>query len=52
MTKIDLVERVYDAVGGISKNDAADLVELVFSIMKETLAKGEKIKISGRKRII
>jgi integration host factor subunit alpha len=47
MTKIDLVEQVYNKVGSFSKKDAAEIVELVFDTIKQTLEKGEKIKISG-----
>ena len=46
MTKADLVESVYEKIG-FSKKDAADIVELVFETIKETLERGEKIKISG-----
>lgn len=46
MTKADIIEAIYQKVG-YSKKDAADLVELIFNTIKETLAKGEKIKISG-----
>jgi integration host factor subunit alpha len=46
LTKADIVERVYKEAG-FSKKEAADLVDLVFKIIKETLAKGEKVKISG-----
>ena len=47
MTKADLVDRVCEQVGGFSKKEAADLVDLVFSTMKDALATGERIKISG-----
>ncbi len=46
MTKAHIVEELYEKVG-FSKRQATDLVELVFDTLKETLAKGEKIKISG-----
>ncbi|PIP93662.1 MAG: integration host factor subunit alpha [Bdellovibrio sp. CG12_big_fil_rev_8_21_14_0_65_39_13] len=46
MTKADIVERVYKEAG-FSKKEAADLVDLVFKIIKDTLSKGEKVKISG-----
>ena len=46
LTKADIVERVYKEAG-FSKKEASDLVDLVFKVMKETLAKGEKVKISG-----
>ena len=47
MTKADIIENVYEKVGGFSKKEAADIVETVFDTIKETLEKGEKIKISG-----
>ena len=47
MTKADIVETVYEKVGGFSKKEAADIVETVFDTIKETLERGEKIKISG-----
>ena len=47
MTKADIIENVYEKVGGFSKKEAADIVETVFDMIKETLEKGEKIKISG-----
>ncbi len=46
MTKADIVEAIYEKVG-FSKKEAAELVELVFETIKETLETGEKIKISG-----
>ena len=47
MTKSEIVNAVYSKVGGFSKKEAADIVELVFETVKETLGRGEKIKISG-----
>lgn len=47
MTKADIVDKVCDKVGGFSKKEAADLVDLVFDTMKAVLESGEKIKISG-----
>jgi len=46
LTKADIVERVYKEAG-FSKKEAADLVDLVFKAIKDTLSKGEKVKISG-----
>jgi integration host factor subunit alpha len=46
MTKADIVEKIYEKVG-FSKKDSADLVELVFDIIKSTLESGDKIKIAG-----
>lgn len=47
MTKADIVQAVYARLGGFSKKESADLVDLAFEMMKETLGRGEKIKISG-----
>lgn len=47
MTKADIVDRVCEELGGLSKKEAADAVELVFELMKTTLAAGENLKISG-----
>jgi integration host factor subunit alpha len=46
MTKADLVELIYERVGS-SKKEAGDVVEAVFGIIKESLCRGEKVKISG-----
>lgn len=46
LTKADIVESLYQKVG-FSKKEAADLVELVFDQLKNTLANGQKVKISG-----
>jgi integration host factor subunit alpha len=47
MTKAEIVQALYAKVGGFSKKESADIVDLVFEMLKETLGKGEKIKISG-----
>jgi len=47
MTKAEIVQAVYTRLGGFSKKESADLVDLIFETMKETLGRGEKIKISG-----
>lgn len=47
MTKAEIVDAVYEQVGGFSKKEAAELVESVFDTMKDVLTQGEKIKISG-----
>ncbi len=46
MTKVDIVNSVYEKVG-FSKKEAVQVVETIFSLMKENLERGEKIKISG-----
>jgi integration host factor subunit alpha len=46
MTKADLVEVIHAEVG-FSKKEAAEVVEMVFDTIKQTLEHGDKIKISG-----
>ena len=46
MTKADIVERIYERVG-LSKKEAADVVESIFEVIKGRLEAGEKVKISG-----
>lgn len=46
MTKVDIVETIYEKVG-FSKKEVAKIVETVFDIIKENLQKEDKIKISG-----
>lgn len=46
LTKADLVEKVFSKAG-LSKREATDVVELLFDSIKDTLHKGEKVKISG-----
>jgi integration host factor subunit alpha len=46
MTKTDLVEVIYERVG-LSRKDAAKAVDTVLEIVRESLCRGEKVKISG-----
>ncbi|KAF0221124.1 MAG: integration host factor subunit [Geobacteraceae bacterium] len=46
MTKADLVEHIHTRTS-IAKKDSFDIVDSVFSIMKDTLESGENIKIAG-----
>jgi integration host factor subunit alpha len=46
ITKADLIDDVYGAVG-FSKKDSANIVDLFFDTIKETLEDGEKLKVSG-----
>ena len=47
MTKAEIIDAVHALDGAMSKKEASDLVEAIFETMKETLASGRKIKISG-----
>lgn len=46
MTKADIVEKIHLKIG-FSKKESSVMVESVFSILKNTLESGEKIKIAG-----
>lgn len=46
MTKADLVQKVTEGAS-CTRKEALDLVEDVFSLLKETLVAGENLKISG-----
>ncbi len=46
VTKADLIDSVHHNVG-FSKKEAADMVDLFFDTIKETLEFGEKLKVSG-----
>lgn len=46
MTKADIVEKIH-VTTGLSKKDSAEMMESVFTIMKESLEAGESIKVSG-----
>jgi len=46
MTKVDIVEAIYEKVG-FSKKEVAKIVETIFDLIKENLEKEDKIKISG-----
>jgi integration host factor subunit alpha len=46
MTKADIVERVHEKTG-YNQKESFKLVESVFELMKDTLADGENLKLSG-----
>jgi len=46
MTKADLVNKIFEQIGG-TKKESADLIEKLFDAMKNTILEGESIKISG-----
>lgn len=46
MTKVDIVEKIRNELG-FQKKESAELLESVFTLMKDTLATGEAIKLSG-----
>ena len=47
MTKADIVDLVFEKMQDVNKKQVTDWVEMVFGTLKDTLAYGEDIKISG-----
>lgn len=47
MTKAEIIDNVNEKVGGFSRKESAEMVDMVFSIIKEQLAAGDMVKISG-----
>jgi integration host factor subunit alpha len=46
MTKADIANEVYEKIG-LSKKEAADIVELVIETLKSSLSEGQTVKIAG-----
>lgn len=46
-TKAEIAEAVYEQLGGLSKREAADLVDATFELLKEAMQTTDKVKISG-----
>ena len=47
MRKLDLANYVKERVGGMSKKETTQLVDLLLDTIREALTKGENVKISG-----
>lgn len=46
MIKADMVDRVYEKLG-LSRKEAAEVVDSIFDKIKESLVNGEKVQIVG-----
>ena len=46
-TKAFLVDRVHDRHGALTKREAADVVDAIFSTLKSTLVDGKKVQIKN-----
>ncbi|RPH55906.1 HU family DNA-binding protein [bacterium] len=46
-TKADLIDAVYDRHGGLTKNEAAEIVDTIFKTVKTSLADGRPVKIKN-----
>ena len=47
MTKAGLVDAVYERHGGLTKSEAAEVVDTIFKTVKSTLVDGRKVKITN-----
>lgn len=46
LTKADLADRLFTDLG-ISRNEAKEIVDLIFEEMRQSLERGENVKLSG-----
>jgi integration host factor subunit alpha len=46
-TKADLVDAVYQRHGGLTKDEAAEIVDAIFTTVKSTLAVGRPVRIKN-----
>jgi integration host factor subunit alpha len=46
LTKADFAEKLYEDLG-LNKREAKELVEIFFEEIKDSLSKGEQVKLSG-----
>jgi integration host factor subunit alpha len=47
LTKADLRDAVYDRHGGLTKDEAAEIVDAIFQTVKTTLGDGRPVKIKN-----
>ena len=47
VTKADLVDVVYDRHGGLTKDEAAEIVDAIFRTVKTSLADGRAVRIKN-----
>jgi nucleoid DNA-binding protein len=47
MTKADLIEIIYDRHGGLTRHEAAAIVDAIFTTVKTTLVGGRRVKIKN-----
>lgn len=46
-TKADLIDVVYDRHGGLTKDEAAEIVDVIFRTVKSSLGSGRTVKIKN-----
>jgi integration host factor subunit alpha len=47
LTKTDIAEALYANASGFSKREATEAVQTLYDVIKETLERGESVKIAG-----
>ena len=47
ITKADLVDVVYERHGGLTKDEAAQIVDVIFRAVKTSLADGRNVRIKN-----
>lgn len=47
LTKADLIDAVYERHGGLTKNEATEVVDAIFNTVKTTLGDGRPVKIKN-----
>ena len=47
MTKADLIDAVYERHGGLTKNEATEIVDAIFQTVKTTLGDGRPVRIKN-----
>jgi len=47
LTKADLIDAVYDRHGGLTKNEATEIVDTIFKTVKITLGDGRPVRIKN-----
>lgn len=47
LTKADLINVVYDRHGGLTKDEAAEIVDAIFSTVKKSLGRGRTVRIQN-----
>jgi len=47
LTKADLVDVVYDRHGGLTRDEAADIVDAIFKTVKMSLGEGRTVRIKN-----
>jgi integration host factor subunit alpha len=47
LTKQGITEAVVAAAGGFSKREASEIVEAFFEVIKESLERGDTVKVAG-----